>query len=152
MKKIKEKLKILDEIIKLEDQVLLQLNNLRSQQTLQCGNCEVHEQIKDISIIQTHWYTPPRGCTEGDYWNIGELNFVCDTCKIRNRLLFKKSKKEYEEYVKRNELGDWSGFSNKKKEQKFRNLYLKLFKKIIDTHKESPINFVNKDMLDFEVL
>ena len=44
--------------------------------------------IKDCVAIQTHWYTEPSGCTEGDYWNQGEINIICPETNHRNRMLF----------------------------------------------------------------
>lgn len=41
--------------------------------------------IGDLEYIQTHWYTPPRSCSGGDYWQQGEGNFYCPKCGHRNR-------------------------------------------------------------------
>jgi len=149
--KIKQKLEILAQIEDLENQVQQQLKDLRKQKTLQCKHCNTHEQIQNISVIQTLWYTPPSGCIEGGYWNDGELNYICTTCNVRNRLLFQRTKKEIEEASK--DFRDWDGYRNKKKEFQFSLLYKPLFKEIIDIKdKDLPGSFVNNDMLDFEVL
>ena len=42
--------------------------------------------VKELVYIQTYWYTQPYGCTGGDYWNLGEGQFVCPKCSILNRL------------------------------------------------------------------
>jgi hypothetical protein len=47
-------------------------------------------QVKNLVYIQTHWYTPPHGCTGGDYWNKGEGRFICPHCGIKNRLYNRK--------------------------------------------------------------
>jgi len=47
--------------------------------------CGLQFWIRDLTYIQTHWYTPPRGCTEGDYWNAGEGQWQCK-CGHLNRL------------------------------------------------------------------
>lgn len=43
-------------------------------------------EIGELEYIQTHWYTPPHGCSGGDYWNLGEGQFVCPHCGHLNRL------------------------------------------------------------------
>jgi len=52
--------------------------------------CGKKIKVKDIDLIQTHWYTPPYGCTGGDYYNLGESNFICPKCKTRNRPCWNK--------------------------------------------------------------
>lgn len=69
-----------------------QIDSENSKTLVECiGNvhgkgCGKTTQIKDLVYIQTHWYVRPRGCTEGDYWNEGEGNFVCPHCGHLNRL------------------------------------------------------------------
>lgn len=69
--------------------------------------CGLVAPIKDLTYYQTHWYTPPRGCMEGDYWNEGEGQTDCPGCKSRLRLynrpdlmnlkrLFKNIEKTYD--------------------------------------------------------
>ena len=65
----------------------------RLRQTLiQCTNnnhgkgCGMGMKIGDIEYIQTHWYTKPHGCMDGDYWNVGDGEFICPHCNHRNRL------------------------------------------------------------------
>lgn len=48
--------------------------------------CGVHHKVSDLKFVQTYWYTPPSGCTEGDYWNLGEGQFKCPSCGTLNRL------------------------------------------------------------------
>lgn len=48
--------------------------------------CGALHAIKDLTYIQTHWYTRPHGCSGGDYWNQGEGQFICPSCGHRNRL------------------------------------------------------------------
>lgn len=48
--------------------------------------CGKKTAIGKLTYIQTHWYTQPRGCTEGDYWNEGEGQFECPKCGHRNRI------------------------------------------------------------------
>jgi len=48
--------------------------------------CGALHAIKELTYIQTHWYTAPHGCTGVDYWNKGEGQFICPSCGHRNRL------------------------------------------------------------------
>jgi hypothetical protein len=70
-----------------------------------CINCNKKTQFQNVIYVQTYWYTPPSGCTDGDYWSQGEVNIICPKCKILNRLLSDRVKEKY--------LDNVSGFSNK---------------------------------------
>lgn len=48
--------------------------------------CRAAFEVRELEYIQTHWYVRPHGCTEGDYWNHGEGQWVCPSCGHRNRL------------------------------------------------------------------
>ena len=54
--------------------------------TFRSDGCGAKLPISDLEYIQTHWYTGPTGCSEGDYWNEGEGQFVCPVCGKLNRL------------------------------------------------------------------
>lgn len=69
--------------------------------------CGMGMDIGQLEYIQTHWYTRPSGCMDGDYWNPGDGEFICPHCTHRNRLydrpeieklrhLFKNVKDEYD--------------------------------------------------------
>ena len=47
--------------------------------------CGKKNRVDKLTYIQTHWYTGPSGCMEGDYWNQGEGKFVCPKCGHLNR-------------------------------------------------------------------
>ena len=51
-------------------------------------SCGKYHAIGDLDLLQTHFYIEPHGCTGGDYWKEGELQFVCPKEGTRNRLLF----------------------------------------------------------------
>lgn len=51
----------------------------------ECGNTQ---KVKDSVFYQTHWYTPPCGCSGGDYWNLGEGRVICSSCGLMIRLNF----------------------------------------------------------------
>jgi hypothetical protein len=50
------------------------------------NGCGSELPISSLTYIQTHWYTEPSGCTQGDYWSAGEGQFYCPACKVVNRL------------------------------------------------------------------
>lgn len=54
--------------------------------TIKEGGCGKESRIRDVIYVQTHWYVPPSGCTEGAYWKEGEGQFDCPHCGVRNRL------------------------------------------------------------------
>ncbi len=53
---------------------------------LTCTGCAKKTQIQKVIFLQTHHYTPPRGCTGGDSWTPGEGNWVCSKCGYLSRL------------------------------------------------------------------
>ena len=65
---------------------------------------------------------------EGDYWNDGELQFVCPETGIVNRLLFDNNDVPLEE----------RGIYKNDPEQQFRRNYGKLFKEVVDSYDEKP--------------
>ncbi|MEA3378178.1 MAG: hypothetical protein U9Q69_00915 [Nanoarchaeota archaeon] len=125
--------------------ILKRIDKRNSQRKIKCACCGNFYEIRDLQAIQTHWYTPPRGCSEGDYWSEGELQFVCPETRIINRLLFdtydipKEERRIYE---------------NNPSEQ-FKRHYKKLFKEVLDVHtennfytKDNSNNFENNDYVD----
>lgn len=89
-----------------------------------CGCGKMHA-IKTCDAIQSHYYTPPSGCTGGDYWNTGEIYIICPLTKQRNRLLYKSY---------------WEvDYENREKyaynaEKQFRRLFSSKFKSITPEH------------------
>ncbi len=66
---------------------------LRQKIELQCTSqtatgrgCGAWTRVGNLVYIQTHWYVPPRGCNEGDYWKQGEGQWQCPKCGHMNRL------------------------------------------------------------------
>ena len=41
-----------------------------------CIHCKEKYKLSEFGFIQTHHYTPPSGCNDGDYWNMCKLE-VC---------------------------------------------------------------------------
>lgn len=75
-----EKLLLKEKALKDEKKALL------SETAIRCPACHTQSAIKDMLYIQMHWYVPPRGCTEGDYWNQGEGQCKCPSCETIMRL------------------------------------------------------------------
>ena len=65
---------------------------------VQCYHCNTLHKISDLIYIQTHWYTPPHGCTGGDYLTAGEGQFKCPNCELINRLYNSKNVEELKQY------------------------------------------------------
>ena len=124
---------------KQESQVLKKIDERNKNRKIECGGCNDYHKIKDIMAIQTHWYTPPRGCTEGDYWNEGELQFVCPETGIINRLLFSNYDVPYEERM---------DFDNNPGKQ-FKRNYKKLFREVKESYdRTTPDKLVNNFYID----
>ena len=67
----------------------------RASRLILCS-CGKRHRINSLTLIVTHWYVEPHGCTGGDYWREGEWQFECPATKLRNRLMFNDWKVEYE--------------------------------------------------------
>lgn len=96
-------------------------------QYIPCAKCERRSLIANVTLYQTHWYTPPSGCTDGDYWNEGECQFVCHHCNTVNRLLHKSTYDDAKhQYVSAaHDIFRWQ--------------YRKTFKEVIDTHDDNAL-------------
>ena len=55
---------------------------------LACQKCGGRTKIKTLTLIQTHWYESPHGCTGGDLWHSGESQVRCPKCGFVNRDCF----------------------------------------------------------------
>jgi hypothetical protein len=66
-------------------EALAYLESVNKLSEIQCCACHAKFPIATQEYIQTHWYTRPHGCTEGDYWNRGEANWICPGCGYRMR-------------------------------------------------------------------
>lgn len=49
-----------------------------------CGKSSL---LSGVVLLRTHWYTPPHGCSGGDYWTAGERNLICPKCSVRHRMI-----------------------------------------------------------------
>jgi len=122
-----------------EEKILGQIAARNSRKKIGCESCGKRHQISTLTLIQTHWYTPPSGCMEGDYWREGEIQFVCPTAKVANRLMFDNYDVPWEK--RRN-------FENNPEEQ-FKRKYKPLFREVIESHEHSVsgerANYYHKD-------
>lgn len=94
---------------------------IRSRQKFKCSCGKMH-QIGKCTVVQTYWYTPPHGCTGGDYWNAGELQIICPLTNVRNRVMFNESY-----YRTKYELRDNYDYSAEKQfSRQYRHLFAAL--------------------------
>jgi len=115
------------------------IDKRNEKRSIQCSGCNELHKIGDLVAIQTHWYTPPSGCTEGDYWNEGELQFVCPETGTINRLLFNNYDVPWEE----------RRIYKNNPESQFKRMYRKLFKEVKDSYdKEILGEWVNNSYID----
>jgi len=103
-----------------EKKILEKIDKRNRKRTIKCKGCNHYHKIEELVAIQTYWYERPRGCTEGDLWIEGELQFICPETGITNRLLFDNYDVPYEEREK---------YRNNPEKQ-FKAMYRKLFKEI----------------------
>lgn len=114
------------ELHNLIEQVEEKIDARNSNREIECSSCEESHKIRELKAIQTHWYTSPSGCTGGDYWTEGELQYVCPENDVRNRLLFRNYDVSHEER---------KHFKNNPEKQ-FSSMYKGLFKEVEDNHDE----------------
>jgi hypothetical protein len=63
------------------------LTLVRCENTVAYGKgCGAGFEIRDLEYIQTYWYEPPSGCSDGDNWWQGEGQWKCPSCGHTNRL------------------------------------------------------------------
>jgi len=109
-----------------ERQILVKIDARNKNRKIECGGCKDSHKVGDLTAIQTHWHTPPHGCTGGDHWNEGELQFICPETGTINRLLFDNYGVPLEE--RRN-------YANNPEEQ-FKKNYKHLFREVKDSYDE----------------
>lgn len=58
-----------------------EIETIKANRTIKCTKCEKRTKIKNVTVLQPHWYTPPSGCSGGDYWNTSaEVSWWCPKC------------------------------------------------------------------------
>lgn len=129
----------LEELRQEQNQILGLIDARNSKRKVKCSSCNEFHKIGDLTAIQTYWYVAPHGCTEGDYWREGELQFICPETGTINRLLFNNYDVPWQERDK---------YDNDPQQQ-FKRNYKKLFREVIDAHDDStPEEWVNNDYVD----
>ena len=130
---------LLEDLNKREVSIHKMIDKRNQKRKIKCKSCDNMHEIGSLEVIQTHWYTEPYGCTSGDYWSAGELQFICPDTKVRNRLLFFNYDVIYD---KRHDY-DYDP------DAQFKRMYKHLFKKVIDTYdKDSDNNWVICEYVD----
>lgn len=129
----------LEELDEQKQVILAKVKVRNAGRKIRCGSCEDSHKIEDLSAIQTYWYTQPHGCTGGDYWSEGELQYVCPENGVRNRLLFDNNDIPHEERKQ----------FNNNPEKQFSSMYKGLFKAVEDIYGESGAGeWVNNHYVD----
>lgn len=137
----KERVRLaLEELVRAEKE----LNEERAHRQILCS-CGKFHPICELVLIITHWHTPPRGCTEGDYWNEGEWQFICPVNGRRNRLMFDD-----------NDI-DWQLRGRVGAESTFKGIYRKFFASSVKEYDETPMtghfnnHYVDNNRTHFEL-
>lgn len=119
--------KQLEDVRSKKSDILKKIDERNKRKTIDCSSCDESHPINTLTLIQTYWYVPPHGCNEGDYWNEGEMQFVCPKTKVINRMLFDNSDVPWE---KRREYEN-------DPEAQFKKNYRPLFKRVIEVYEHS---------------
>lgn len=115
------------------------LGDVRKRRKIGCS-CGKKHAIGTLELLITHWYVSPYGCTDGDYWNEGEWQFVCPSSGARNRLMFDDYSVKYED----------RGKVSVAAEPTFKRIYRGLFASRRDVYKDddpTKLHF-NNDYVD----
>lgn len=129
--------KQLEQLETKKQKLLQHQDKVRSNRTFVCG-CGKRHRIRECVVIQTHWYTSPSGCSNGDYWNEGELQIICPDTDNKNRILFNDYDTPWE---KRNHYV----YSP---QMQFSRIYRDLFNEVIQDYKEDERAWMNNYHFD----
>ena len=118
------------------DEVKKQIAERNSNRRIKCESCDKSHAIGTLKAIQTYFYVEPHGCIGGDYWLPGELQYICPTNGIINRLLF-----DIRDVLEEQRM--------KNPARQFRNNYVNLFKEVVETYSEKTMEqWVNNYYVD----
>jgi rubredoxin len=108
LEKIEDQMKKLiikhSELIKRKNDILMKTITLKCSNNCFGVGCSADVPIGNITYIATQKYDPDTGSPDGGFWREGEGNWICPTCKHRNRILV-DAKKYYE--MKYNLFKSW---------------------------------------------
>ena len=79
------------------------LDIARAKKMVKCRWCGRRTKVSKLTYIQTRWYTPPHGCTGGDYWQDGEGQFDCPKCGKK----MNKSNLRFKAFDPENRIYQW---------------------------------------------
>jgi len=48
--------------------------------SIKCSECGTVHKTNNIDLLELEHYVPPRGCTDGDYWEHEEFFILCKGC------------------------------------------------------------------------
>lgn len=71
--------------------------------------------VGDLTLLVQHYYVPPRGCTEGDYWTTGSpptYEIACPACGYRTRYSAGLAPEAYELVVRARDLDAFNAVEN----------------------------------------
>lgn len=127
-------------IRKEERGVLGEIDKRNKERIIECGSCETLHKIGELILIQKHFYVLPDGCTGGDYWLQGGIQFVCPRTGVANRLLFNNTDIPWEERKR---------YENDPQQQ-FNKIYKHLFREVVDVREGEELerNWVNNYYVD----
>jgi hypothetical protein len=108
-----------------EKKLLKKLETQRANKQFKCGCGKMHK-IKDCVAIQTHYYVPPSGCTDGAYWSDSEMQVICPITDKKSRLMFNNNDVDW---TARQSYG-YNAYLQ------FKYIYLKLFKEVIQDYEK----------------
>ncbi len=118
----------LGELDQQREEILARIDERNSDRRIGCASCEGYHRIGDLEAIQTHFYVSPHGCMDGDYWNEGELQFICPEDGVINRLLFNNNDVPW----------DQRELYENDPEKQFKHNYRHLFKSVEQSRQERP--------------
>ncbi len=110
----------------------------RANKTILCG-CGALHKVKDCDAVNSMYYVPPSGCSEGAYWTYQEKHVVCPVTGHRNRLLY--SSKYRVPWERRSDYAHSA-------EMQFNRMYGHLFKSQKEECKGTSYKWWNSDYVD----
>ncbi|RME30717.1 hypothetical protein D6789_04810 [Candidatus Woesearchaeota archaeon] len=128
----------LQETLRREEDLRKRIDERNAKRRIECASCDGAHPIRRLVAIQTHWYVEPHGCTGGDYWREGELQYICPETGVINRLLFNNDDVPW---------GERRDFANDPEAQ-FKRNYRRLFKEVRDSHGPLSEPWVNNFYVD----
>ena len=130
----------LKELHQQERKLLQMIDEKNKRKMIPCVCCNKKHSIYKLTAIQLYHYVEPHGCMEGGYWTKGELQFICPSTQIRNRIMF-----DHEfDYTRMSSINE--------AEEEFKRKFKELFKEVVRKNHEGIYGqqdtFVNNYYID----